>query len=127
MQLAEDLAAAFGDIRVQSVQVNTTNLVLGATRLKSMFEDRTIRIPRSAELREALHRPRKIQGLAGGMVIKLARDAKGHCDEFVGYALAALAAHEGGEAGPVREESVATQPFAASLVGADRAEGGFAW
>jgi phage FluMu gp28-like protein len=127
MQIAEDLQKRFGELRVQSVQVSTTNLVLMATRVLAGFEDRTVRIPRDPALREALHRPRKIVGLAGTTTIMLARDAKGHCDEFIALGLAALAAHEGGECGPVREESCGYVPALASLVGAARTEGGFLW
>jgi phage FluMu gp28-like protein len=126
MQLAEDLIDEFGALRIASVQVNTTNLVLMATRVKSLFEDRTIRIPRDPALREALHKPRKIEGL-GGTRIKLARDASGHCDEFVALGLAGLRAFAGGEVGPIREGSYAGRPCQGALVGAAASEGGLRW
>ena len=126
MQLAEDLTDLFGAIRVQSVQVNTTNLVLMASRALQMFEDRTIRIPNDAALREALHKPRKITGVSGSITIMLARDKSGHCDEFVALGLAALAAHAGGDCGPIREGSYAGTPCQAALVGA-AGEGGIRW
>jgi len=126
MQLAEDLILQFGALRVQSVQVNMTNLVLMSTRVKSMCEDRTLRLPGDATVREALHKPRKIEGV-GGTRIKLARDAAGHCDEFVALGLAALAAHAGAECGPIREGSYAGLPCEAALVGAPAGDGGIRW
>lgn len=59
---------------------------LMALDLLRAFEDRAIRIPREAALRESLRKPERVQ-TASGVRIAVERDRAGHADEFWSLAL----------------------------------------
>jgi len=127
MQLAEELTQTFGTARVESVHLGASVQEDLAARMRARFEDRTIRIPADPDTRDDLRSVRRIVLAGGGVRLETPRTDKGHADRFWALALAVRAATLGAEVGPADPATVATQPFAAALVGADRAEGGFAW
>ncbi len=71
-----------------------------ASDVLSVFEDRSIEIPRDQELRDDLVKPEKITSPGGRVSIAAVRDEAGHADHFWSLALA------------VRASKAAGQPFA---------------
>lgn len=67
MQLAEELAEALGEGRVESVHLGTAVQEALAARMRARFEDRTIRIPSDPDVRDDLRSVRRV-ALAGGGV-----------------------------------------------------------
>ncbi len=59
-----------------------------ATELKAHFQNRTLRIPASADLRRDLHQPEISYSPAGLMMLKAARSNNGHADRFWAMAMA---------------------------------------
>lgn len=67
-----------------------------ASPLRGLFEDRRVRIPPSAEVREDLHSVRMTRTVAGHPRFDAARTEEGHADRFWALALACHAAGDGG-------------------------------
>jgi phage FluMu gp28-like protein len=92
--MAEQLQQRFGAYTVE--QVNFTNAVkldLGMPLLQA-FQDRQIRIPTDAVIREDLHKTRKTTTAAGNVRLEADSDDAGHADRFWALALAVHAAKE---------------------------------
>lgn len=127
MQLAEELTGLLGAGRVESVHLGAAVQEDLAARLRARFGDRTIRIPADPDVRRDLNSVRRVDLAGGGVRVETPRTEAGHADRFWALALAVRAATTGAECGPVREDSVASQPYEAALVGAPRSEGGLQW
>jgi phage FluMu gp28-like protein len=92
--MAEQLQQRFGAYTVE--QVNFTNAVkldLGMPLLQA-FQDRQIRIPTDAVIREDLHKTRKTTTASGNVRLEADSDDAGHADRFWALALAVHAAKE---------------------------------
>jgi phage FluMu gp28-like protein len=90
--LAERLQQRHGKYRVESVHFTPEVKSELAMPMVSLFQDRLIRIPDSAELREDLHKVRKIVTAAGNVRFDAAHDDAGHADRFwaLGLMVAAM-------------------------------------
>jgi phage FluMu gp28-like protein len=62
--------------------------------LLRVFQDRRVRIPADADVRESLHKVRKIVTAANNLRLDADRDEAGHADEFWALALAVHAADD---------------------------------
>ncbi len=71
------------------------------TRMKRAFEDRTVRIPISREIREDLHAIHKVAGKTGIIRYVAPHTDDGHSDRATALALALHAAHAGVEPGKI--------------------------
>jgi phage FluMu gp28-like protein len=85
--LAERLNARFGS-RVEPVHFTAPVKSELAMPLLRLFQDKLIRIPASAEVREDLHAVRKIVTAANNVRLDADRDEAGHADRFWALALA---------------------------------------
>ena len=85
--LAERLMQRYGKYRVEPVKFTSESKAAMAMPLVQAFEDRLIRIPSSPEIREDLHKVRKIVTAAGNVRFDAARDEAGHADRFWAVAL----------------------------------------
>jgi len=102
--LAEEAQRHHGAYRVEAVTFTAAVKEELAMPMLRKFQDRTVRIPPSREVREDLHKIRKVTTAAGNVRYQADRDDAGHADRF--WALA-LALHAGGTAaGPGLGESV---------------------
>jgi phage FluMu gp28-like protein len=102
MQLAEGLGELFGSYRVEPVTFSGAVKERLAGDLRLRFEDRSLRIPSSDDIREDLHAIRRMTTVAGN--VRLVADTgntDGHADRFWALALAVHAA-DGAQAGPLR-------------------------
>jgi phage FluMu gp28-like protein len=89
--IAENLRERFGH-RVECVhftQQVKTDLAMPLVRL---FQDRQIRIPADADVREDLHKVKKVVTSSNNIRLEADRDDKGHADRFWALALACHAA-----------------------------------
>jgi phage FluMu gp28-like protein len=94
--LAEELQLRFGQYTVEQVQFNNAvKMELGMPLLQA-FQDRAVRIPAAAEIREDLHKIRKTATAAGNVRLEADSDDDGHADRF--WALA-LGVHAGATSG----------------------------
>lgn len=92
--LAEELNFRFG-YRVEQINFsNAVKMELGMPLLNA-FEDRAIRIPAAPEIREDLHKVRKIATKSGNIRLEAESDDAGHADRFWALALANHAAATG--------------------------------
>jgi phage FluMu gp28-like protein len=89
--LAERLVARFGH-RVEAVHFTQAVKSDLAMPLLRLFQDRLIRIPSDPDIREDLHKVRKIVTAANNVRLEADRDAGGHADRFWALALACHAA-----------------------------------
>jgi phage FluMu gp28-like protein len=62
--------------------------------LVRLFEDKLVRVPADAAVREGLHKVRKIVTAAGNVRFDARHDEDGHADEFWALALAYHAADD---------------------------------
>ena len=94
--LAEEAVKRIGG-KVSPVQftVSSKGEMYGLLRLR--FEERSIRVPVSRELREDLHAVQRVVSTGGNVTYSAPRNADGHSDRAAGLALCSLAAKEGGE------------------------------
>lgn len=93
MQMAETLAKLYGELKITRVYFTAKTKEEMATRLKTKFQDKLIRIFPDADLREDIHAVRKIVTEAGN--IRLDSSATdGHSDRFWALALAVHASVE---------------------------------
>lgn len=96
MQLAEEARHRFPQVEA----VTFTPAVKSdlATTLRRAFEDRAVRIPIDAAIREDLHSVRRVVTSAGNIRFDAERDAGSHADRFWALALATHAQSSGGHA-----------------------------
>lgn len=98
--LAEEAQRTFGDYRVENVTFTMAVKSDLAMPMLAAFQDRAVRIPQSREIREDLHKIRKITTAAGNVRYLADRDEAGHADRFWALALA-LHAGKTDDGGPV--------------------------
>ena len=89
--LAERLVQRFGH-RVEAVHFTAPVKSDLAMPLLRLFQDKLVRIPADAEVREDLHKVRKIVTASNNVRLEADRDAGGHADRFWALALACHAA-----------------------------------
>ena len=89
--LAERLVARFGH-RVEAVHFTQAVKSDLAMPLLRLFQDRLVRIPSDPDIREDLHKVRKIVTASNNVRLEADRDAGGHADRFWALALACHAA-----------------------------------
>jgi phage FluMu gp28-like protein len=93
-QLAERAIERWGAHRVEAVNFSAPVKSELAIPLKRLFEDKLVRIPAEASIREGLHKVRKITTAAGNVRFDAKHDEEGHADEFWALALAYHAADD---------------------------------
>ena len=99
--LAEELQLRFGAYTVEAVQFTApVKLDLGMPLLQA-FQDRAIRIPKSPEIREDLHKIRKTVTAANNVRLEAESDDAGHADRFWSLALGVHAAKVSAPAGQI--------------------------
>ncbi len=84
----------FGEFRVEGIDFTLKSKADMAIRAKEYCQDRRTRIPVNDQIREGLHKIKKIVTAAGKERFDAERDDAGHADEFWAYALGLLAASE---------------------------------
>ena len=89
--LAERAVQRYGH-RVEAVKFTLDSKAALAMPLVRSFEDRLVRVPADAGVRESLHKVRKIVTAAGNVRFDARQDEDGHADEFWALALAHHAA-----------------------------------
>lgn len=94
MMLAERLGQRFGTHRAEGVNFSAPVKSELAMPLLRVFQDRRVRIPAEADVRESLHKVRKIVTAANNVRLDADRDEAGHADEFWALALAVHAADD---------------------------------
>ena len=94
--LAQQEAARKLGGRCQGVvfNVQTKGEMYGLMRRR--FEERSVRIPVSRELREDLHAVQRVVSTGGGVTYSAPRNADGHSDRAAALALCVKAATDGG-------------------------------
>ena len=92
-QLSEELLTEWGDHMVEPVSFTAQRKMTIAARLRQMFDDRTIRIPKDGELRRDLLSV-QLELVPGSETPRLvaSRGVEGHADRFWAVGLAARAA-----------------------------------
>lgn len=93
MQIAEDLQKRWGEIKVERVYFTAKAKEELAEKLKIRFQDRTLRIPPDAGIREDLRSIKRTITDAGNIRYEGSTD-DGHADRFWALALAVKAADE---------------------------------
>jgi len=92
MQLAEEAQEMFGKYRVEAVHFTLSSKEELAVGLRTVFEDRRIRIPKMEKLRQDLHSVKKEVTRLGHIRFSAERTEDGHADRFWALALAVYAA-----------------------------------
>lgn len=105
MQMAEEAVERFGSWKVEGIQFTAGVKEALAYPLRGAMEDGDVRIPASREVREDLHKVRKVTTAAGNVRFVAESDDSGHADRFWALALSIHACGTGG-AGPVGMESL---------------------
>lgn len=95
-QFAERAQERFGKYRVEGVQFTAQSKEKMAYPLRAKFEDKTIRIPDTREIRADIRGVKKTVGAGGAIRFDAARNENGHCDRFWALVLAVEAAGSGG-------------------------------
>ncbi len=90
--LAERAVQRFGSQRVEAITFTPQVKADLAVPLRRLFEDKLVRVPADASVREGLHKVRKITTSAGNVRFDAKHDEDGHADEFWALALAYHAA-----------------------------------
>jgi phage FluMu gp28-like protein len=99
--LAEELQLRFGAYTVEQVQfTGPVKLDLGMPLLQA-FQDRAVRIPADAAIREDLHKIRRTVTAANNVRLEAESDEAGHADRFWALALAVHAGKGAAEAAPI--------------------------
>jgi phage FluMu gp28-like protein len=102
MMLAEEAQRRHGRARVEAVTFTAAaKMDLGLNLLRS-FEDRRVRIPDTPEVREDLHKIRRVASAGGNVRLDAAADEEGHADRFWALALAVEAATANAPSGPAQ-------------------------
>lgn len=94
MQLAEELTRLYGEIKVTRVYFTAKAKEELATRLKTKFSDKLIRIYQDSSLVEDIHSVKKVVSEAGNIKLD-SESTDGHSDRFWALALAVQASLEG--------------------------------
>ena len=89
--LAERLVQRFGH-RVEAIHFTAAVKSDLAMPLLRLFQDKLVRIPAGSEIREDLHKVRKVVTASNNVRLEADRDAGGHADRFWALALACHAA-----------------------------------
>jgi phage FluMu gp28-like protein len=87
----EDAKRRYGAHRVEGVLMNALVKQDLAFRVKRNMEDRVMRIPKSAEVRDDFHAVRKVTTAAGNVRFDAERTEQGHSDRMWAKALAEMA------------------------------------
>lgn len=95
-QFAERAQERFGKYRVEGVQFTALSKEKMAYPMRAKFEDKTIRIPDTPEIRADIRAVKKTVGAGGAIRFDAARSENGHSDRFWALALAVEAAGSGG-------------------------------
>lgn len=95
-QFAERAQERFGKYRVEGVQFTALSKEKMAYPMRARFEDKTIRIPDTSEIREDIRAVKKTVGAGGAIRFDAARSENGHSDRFWALALAVEAVGSGG-------------------------------
>lgn len=95
-QFAERAQERFGKYRVEGVQFTALSKEKMAYPMRAKFEDKTIRIPDTPEIRADIRGVKKTVGAGGAIRFDAARSENGHSDRFWALALAVEAAGSGG-------------------------------
>jgi phage FluMu gp28-like protein len=90
--LAERAGQRWGTWRCEGVKFTVESKSGLAMPLVRLFEDRLVRVPADADVREDLHKVRKIVTSAGNVRFDAQHDEAGHADRFWALALAYQAA-----------------------------------
>lgn len=94
--LGEDITQRYqrlyGEFRVEGILFTAPNKLALANGIKEAFEDRKIRIPIDPQLREDLHKIKKLVTATGAVRFDADSDSQGHADRFWSLALAIQAA-----------------------------------
>ena len=93
----------FGEYRVEGVDFTLKAKADMAIRVKEYFQDKRVRICANDQVREGLHKIRKIVTAAGNERFDAERDDAGHADEFWSLALGLLASSEESYVAPLIE------------------------
>lgn len=110
MQFAERAQEKFGTYRVEPVRFSAQVKEEMAYPVRSLFEDKAVKIPKDDQIRADLRGIKKVTTAAGNIRFEADRGANGHSDRF--WALA-LAVHAGAEpAGNVEYKSITKRRFA---------------
>lgn len=88
----EDAKRRYGSSKVEGVVFTNEVKQELATTFKRRMEDRRMRVPKNATVRDAFHAVKKITTVAGNIRFDAERTAQGHADEFWSAALANHAA-----------------------------------
>ena len=94
MQLAEGWQQKFGTSKVEAVTFTPAVKAALAEPLRGRFQDRLLRIPIGAEIRDDLHSIRRTSTAAGNVRYLAERTEDGHADRFWALALANHAAEK---------------------------------
>lgn len=103
LQMSERLQSRWGKYRVEAVNFTPAVKSELAMPLRRLFEDKSIRVPMDAAVREDLHSVRKIVTAAGNVRFDADRSDDGHADRFWSLALATHAADS--KTAPLRSEA----------------------
>ena len=93
--MAENAQYKFGKFRVEGVTFSNRVKEDLAYHLRTEFENKTVFIPKSHEIREDLHSIRRLTTSAGNIRFDAERSDNGHADRFWALALALHAANNG--------------------------------
>ena len=96
-QFAERAQERFGKYRVEGVQFTARSKEEMAYPMRARFEDKTIRIPDTSEIRADIRAVKKTVGAGGAIRFDAARSENGPSDRFWALALAVEAAGTEGE------------------------------
>jgi phage FluMu gp28-like protein len=88
MMLAERLGEEFSKYRAEGVSFTAPVKSELAMPLQRLFQDKLIRVPADATVREDLHKIRKVVTAANNIRLDADRDEAGHADRFWALALA---------------------------------------
>lgn len=110
MMLAEQLQRSWGEIKVMSVYFTQKTKEELASRLKSAFEDRKIRIFPDRNLREDLHSVKKELTPSGNIRLNAQNSDIGHADRFWSLALAVKASGMNEDKPYIRPVFVSSKP-----------------
>lgn len=91
LSMVEYAQRELGEYRIEGVNFSLKSKADMAIRIKEIFQDQRIRIPRNDRLREGLHKVKKLVTAAGNERFDAERDDAGHADEFWAVALSLLA------------------------------------
>jgi len=104
MQFAERAQEKFGTYRVEPVRFTGPVKEELAYPVRSLFEDKAVKIPKDDQIRADLRGIKKVTTAAGNIRFEADRGANGHSDRFWALALAVHAASD--PAGPIEYKSV---------------------